>query len=94
MTRGRQRNRGFFSGLFRGVSNPPEGSKILSSLVRPRMVCRARSYISEARGRWIVRTTSHCAPAPKFCIVPILCGKASYVECRGCNLMYIRLCYT
>jgi len=37
--RDRQRNRGFFSGLVRGVSNPREGSKILTFLFRSRMVC-------------------------------------------------------
>jgi hypothetical protein len=48
---GRQRNRGFFSGMLRGVSNPCEGSKMLTFLYRPPLVCRARSYISEASGR-------------------------------------------
>jgi hypothetical protein len=48
---GRQRNRGFFSGMVRVVSNPREGLKILTCLFRSRVVCRARSYISEARGR-------------------------------------------
>jgi hypothetical protein len=43
--------RGFFSGMVRGVSDPREGSKILIFLFRSRLVCRARSYISEARGR-------------------------------------------
>jgi hypothetical protein len=36
---GRQRNRGFFSDLVRGVSNPREGSKILTFLFRSRLVC-------------------------------------------------------
>jgi hypothetical protein len=45
----RQRNRAFFSGMVRGVSMPSEGSKILSFLFVPRVVCGARSYISEAR---------------------------------------------
>lgn len=31
----RQRNRQFFSGMVRGVSDPREGSKILSFLYRP-----------------------------------------------------------
>jgi hypothetical protein len=48
--RDRQRNRVFFSGMLRGVPNPREGSKILPFLLQPRVVCRARSYISEARG--------------------------------------------
>jgi hypothetical protein len=30
----RQSNRGFFSGMIRGVSNPREGSKILTFLFR------------------------------------------------------------
>ena len=33
-----QRNRGFFSGLFRGVSNPREGSKILAFVFQPRLI--------------------------------------------------------
>jgi hypothetical protein len=35
----RQRKRGFFSGILRAVSNAREGSKILSFLYRPRLVC-------------------------------------------------------
>jgi hypothetical protein len=35
----RQRNRGFFSDLVRGVSDPRKGSKILFFLFRPRVVC-------------------------------------------------------
>jgi hypothetical protein len=46
---GRQRNRGFFSGMVRGVSNTREGPKILTFLFRSRVV--RSSYISEARGR-------------------------------------------
>jgi hypothetical protein len=46
----RQRNRGFFSGMLRGVSILREGSKILSFLFRPYW-CAARYYMSEARGR-------------------------------------------
>ena len=34
--RDRQRNRGFFSGMVRGVSNPREGSKNLTFLFGPR----------------------------------------------------------
>jgi hypothetical protein len=33
--RGRQRNRQFFNGMVRGVSNAREGSKILTFLFRP-----------------------------------------------------------
>jgi hypothetical protein len=35
------RNRGFCSALVRGVSHPCEGSKILSFLFRPRLVCNS-----------------------------------------------------
>ena len=31
--------RGVFSGMLRGVSNPREGSKIITFLYRPRLVC-------------------------------------------------------
>jgi hypothetical protein len=37
--RDRQRIRGSFSGMIWGVSNTPEGSKILTFLLRPRLVC-------------------------------------------------------
>jgi hypothetical protein len=40
--------------MVRGVSDPTEGSEILTFLCRPRVVCRARSYISEDRGRLIL----------------------------------------
>jgi hypothetical protein len=43
----RHGNRGFFSGMLRGVSNACESSKILSILYRPKLMCI--SYISEAR---------------------------------------------
>jgi hypothetical protein len=43
--------RGLFSAMLRGVSDLCEVSKILTFLYLPRLVCRARSYISEARGR-------------------------------------------
>jgi hypothetical protein len=39
--RDRQRNRAFFSGMVRGVSDACEGSEILSFLFRPRLVCRS-----------------------------------------------------
>ena len=45
------RGTGDLQRLVRGVSNAREGLKILSFLCRPRLVCRSRSYISEARGR-------------------------------------------
>jgi hypothetical protein len=49
---------GFFSGMLRGVSNPREGSKILTFLYRPRLECSswkvnsmnfARTEFSEVR---------------------------------------------
>jgi hypothetical protein len=46
----RQRNRGFFSDLVRGVSKPRQGSKILSFLFWPDW-CAARSLISGVRGQ-------------------------------------------
>ena len=45
VTQGRQRNRGFFSGMLRGVSNPREASKILSFLLRPRLVCSSLLHL-------------------------------------------------
>jgi hypothetical protein len=53
----RQRNRKFFSGMLRGVSNAREGSKILSFSFGPDW-CAARSYISEAHGRKLVENTA------------------------------------
>ena len=37
--------RGFFSGMLRGVSNPREASKILSFLLRPRLVCSSLLHL-------------------------------------------------
>jgi hypothetical protein len=51
VTRGRQRNRGFFSDLFRVVWNPREGSKILTFLFRSRLVC---SSLLDRRCSWKV----------------------------------------
>jgi hypothetical protein len=48
----RQTKQGFFSGMLRGVSNPGEGSEILSFPSGPDW-CAARSYISEARGETV-----------------------------------------
>jgi hypothetical protein len=42
---GRQRNRGFFSDLVRGVSSPREGSKILSFLFRSRVECSSPLHL-------------------------------------------------
>ena len=72
-----QRNRAFFSGMVRGASNLREGSKILFFLFRSRVV--RSSYISEARGRGVLRTTSPCSPSPKFCMVPVVRDRVSYV---------------
>ena len=44
-----QRNRAFLSGMVRGESIPPEGSKILTFLFRPRLVC---SSLLHLRGLW------------------------------------------
>jgi hypothetical protein len=44
----RQRNRAFFSGMLRGVSNAREGSKILSFLFRPRLVCSSLLHLLTA----------------------------------------------
>jgi hypothetical protein len=43
LRRDRQRNRRFFSGLVRGESRTREGSKILTFLFGPLLVCAARS---------------------------------------------------
>jgi hypothetical protein len=53
----RQRNRAFFSGMLRGVSDSREGSEVLTFLLRPRLVYRARSHISGMRGKCILRTS-------------------------------------
>src|SRR5918995_2971254 len=45
----RQRNRGIFSGLVRRVSIPREGSKILSFLFRPRMVCSSLLHLRSSQ---------------------------------------------
>jgi hypothetical protein len=37
--------REFFSGLARGMSSPPEGSKILTFLSRPRVVCSSLLHL-------------------------------------------------
>jgi hypothetical protein len=46
---GRQRNRGFFSAMVRGVSNAREGLKILIFLSRPPLVC---SSLLHRRSSW------------------------------------------
>jgi hypothetical protein len=47
----RQRKRGFFSGMLRGVSNSREGSEILTFLFRPRLVS---SPHLQSRSSWKV----------------------------------------
>ena len=56
----RQRNRGFFSGMIRGVSNAREGSKILTFFYWPRRVC---SSLLHLRSSWKVnsRNVALCA---------------------------------
>ena len=46
--RDRQRNRGFFSGMLRGMSDPREGSKILTFPFRPRLVCSSFVHLRSA----------------------------------------------
>ena len=58
---GRQRNRGFFGGIVRGVSNACEGSKILSFLFRPRLVC---SSLLHLRSSWKVNSQKFVQPWP------------------------------
>ena len=41
----RQRNRGFFSGMVRGMSNPRESSKILTFLFGPRLRCSSLLHL-------------------------------------------------
>ncbi len=47
--RDRQRNRRFFSGMFRGVSHPCEGSKILMFLFGPRLECSSLLHRRSSR---------------------------------------------
>ena len=56
--RDRQRNRGFFSGMLRGVSNPREGSKILTFLFGPRLVCSSLLHLLSS---WKVNTANYFA---------------------------------
>ena len=53
--RDRQRNRGFFSGMVRGVSRAREGSKILTFLFRTRLVC---SSLLHLRSSWKVNSAN------------------------------------
>jgi hypothetical protein len=56
VTEGRQRNRGFFGGMIRVVSNPHEGSKIL--IFQSRLVC---SSLLRLRRPWIVNSANYFA---------------------------------
>jgi hypothetical protein len=47
VARGRQRNRLFFSGMLRGVSDPREGSKILFFLFRSRLGCSSLLHLQK-----------------------------------------------
>ena len=58
MAEDRQRNRGFFSGMLRGVSNPYEGSEILTFLSRRRLVC---SSLPHLRISWKVNSANYFA---------------------------------
>jgi hypothetical protein len=46
-----QRNRSFFNGMVRGLTNPREGQKILTFLFGPRVVC---SSLLHLRSSWKV----------------------------------------
>jgi hypothetical protein len=45
VARDRQRNRQFFSGMVRGVSNACEGSEILTFLYGPQLMCSPRLHL-------------------------------------------------
>jgi hypothetical protein len=54
------RNRGFFSGLVRGVSNAREGSKIPTFLFRSRVMCSSFLHL---RSSWNVNSANYFAVA-------------------------------
>ena len=58
MAEGRQRNLGLFSDLVRGVSNPREGSKILTFLVRSSLVCSSPLHL---RSSWKANSANYFA---------------------------------
>ena len=58
MAKGQQRNRGFFSDLVRSVSNPCEGSKILTFPFRPRLVCSSLLHLPSS---WMVNSANYFA---------------------------------
>jgi hypothetical protein len=55
VTRGRQRSRGFFSDLVRGVSNAFGGSEVLTFLFRSRLVCSSLLHLLSS---WKVNTAN------------------------------------
>jgi hypothetical protein len=71
--RDRQRNRGFFSDMVRGVSEPREGSKILTFLSRPRQVC---SSLLHLRSAWKVHS-------PKFAAAGLSEVRVIALRCSG-----------
>ena len=58
--RDRQRNRGFFSGMGRSVSDPREGLKILTFLFRSPLVCSSLLHI---RSSWKVNSSNFAITA-------------------------------
>jgi hypothetical protein len=78
--------RGFSSDIVKGVSDPPEGSKILTFLFRTRLMRRTRSYVSEARGE-NVRKVSDVSAVKSVVLqllpplLPILVGIATGYAC-------------
>jgi hypothetical protein len=64
--------RGFLSGLDRGVSNPREGSKMLTFLSRPRMVC---NLLLDLRSPWKVDSANYFAftACLEVHMIPVLC---------------------
>jgi hypothetical protein len=62
VTEGRKRNREFFSAMVRGVSSPREGSKILTFLFRPRLVC---SSLLLLRSSWKVNCANFARKVSK-----------------------------
>jgi hypothetical protein len=57
-----------FGGMVRGVSSPPEGSKILSFLFRPRLVCTSLLHL---RSSWRDCLETRCAGR----MVPLLVAR-------------------
>ena len=55
MAEDQQRNRGFLSGMVRGVSHSCQGSKILTFLFRSRLVC---SSLLHLRSSWKVNSAN------------------------------------